>query len=220
MKRRASAWWTVLALAAVLPIGGCAPGLAWFVAQFAQEKVQALYKPPARKTVLVFVDDMLNPVSTPAIKGELTERLNAQLTQHKLAAVTVPHTKLMELMSAGRDFDRLSVAEVGRKLGAELVLYVHIDKFSLRDEEQGSLWRGELRATIRWVDVQTGRLWPDDRPEGHALPPVETPVVDSTSAATGQELTRQLAELAADRIAKCFYDHTVPVTPPPREEGL
>jgi len=197
-------------LAAAAAAGGCA-AVSWTVAQFAPpQKVDALYKPPKGKTILVFVDDIYTEVAYQPIKVELTDRLNDRLTKYKIAAATVPYKNFITLASAGRDFDNLTVAEAGRRLGADLVLYVHIDKFSLRDDEQSPLWHGQLQATIRIVDVDAGRLWPLDDPEGYAVPPVDLPAVDNSSAAYGSEVARQLAEEMAERIVNCFRDHTAP----------
>ncbi|MGA2266088.1 MAG: hypothetical protein ABSH10_06615 [Phycisphaerae bacterium] len=210
MNRRATgtAW---LALAAMLMSTGCQQGLGWLAANLSPpEKVKALYKPPEGKKILVFVDDVLNPVTYEPIKGELTEQINEKLVMHKIAASTVPYDRLTQLRSETPNFDRLSVAEVGQKLNVDLVLYVHIDKFSLRDETN-LLWQGRIQTTVRLVDVIAGRLWPQDQPEGYSLPAVELPPVDNSSGGYEVQVAKDLASQMADHIAEVFYDHTQPV---------
>lgn len=203
-------------LPAVLVIGmvfmpGCQPVIGWVVNTFAPpKKIDAVYKPPAGKTFLVFVDDIVNPVSYEPVKTELAERLNRILEDHDVAAHTVSYDDVLALMASTPDFNRLAVSEVGRKLGADIVLYVKIDKFSLKDSDVSPLWQGKLATTIRLVDVEMGRLWPDDRPEGYPVRPVELPPQTHPSPNYGQVLAKALAARMADRIGKLFYDHKIP----------
>ena len=199
-----------LALATMVFVAGCGPMIGWFVNAFAPpQKVRALYEPPADKKLLVFVDDMLNPVSYEPVKGELTKRLNRQLTEHKVVAQTVTYEEILDLMAATPNFNELTVTEIGQKLKADVVVYVYIDEFTLKESEASPLWRGRMRATVRVVDVELGRLWPEDRPTGHSVKPVETPGASHPSPTYGTDLSKILAEKMAERIAKLFYTHRV-----------
>ncbi|MDY6913304.1 MAG: hypothetical protein SVT52_02445 [Planctomycetota bacterium] len=201
--------WLVMLTAMLSAVGGCAV-VSWFVAQFAPpQKVKALYKPPKGKTLLVFVDDLGQEVTYAPIKGKLTEKLNKLLVAKGVAGQTVDYDRLVDLSIAASDFNRLAVCEVGQKLGADIVLYVWIDKFSLKDTEASPLWRGQFGTTVRLVDTEAGRLWPQDR-LGYPVKPVETPRIDNASPTYGTELVDILAERMADRITKLFHDHRVP----------
>ena len=195
--------------AACLFAGGCT-GVYWLVAQFAPpQKVKPVYRPPRGKTYLVFVDDR-NPVNYEPVKRELCERLSEQLEKHKIASGTIPYDKLLDLIAANPNFNAMHVPTVGAKCGADMVLYVQIEEFSLKDEQVSPLWRGRLEVVVKIVDCRKGRLWPADRPEGYPLPVVEIPETASSSPTYGEQLARSLADRAADRIAKLFYEHTVP----------
>ena len=200
-----------LAAAMAMPLAGCQMA-GWFAAQFAPEKkVPAEYEPPAGKTVLVFVDDMLHPVDYEPVKIQLTEMLNEQLIAHKVAAKTIAYTRLGEFISATPTFNALAVGEVGQKLGAEMVLYVLIDDFGLRDAAGASeLWKGRLATTVRLVDVAKGRLWPTDSPAGRVVPKVETQTVSDSSQSRGELISKELAAETADKIAKLFYAYSTP----------
>jgi hypothetical protein len=206
-----AAAWTVVLAAVALSLGSCAIP-AFFAAQFAPpQKVDALYDPPKGKTVLVFVDDILKPVSYEPIKSELARRLAEQLRTHKIAGKTVSYDRLADLMGATPDFNALAVSEVGQKLGADIVVYVHIDEFRLRDEAaEAQLWKGYLEVSVRMVDVTKGRLWPKDRQAGYVVPAVETPTTAKASDTYADELVKTLAAKMADRVAKLFYKHEVP----------
>jgi hypothetical protein len=200
-----------LAAAMAMSLGGCAVS-AWFAAQFGPEKkVPAEYEPPAGKTILVFVDDMLHPVDYEPVKIELAEMLNKQLIDHKVAAKTIPYSRLGEFIAATPSFNSLAVGEVGQKLGADMVLYVQIEEFSLRDTAAAAeLWKGRLATSVRLVDVTKGKLWPTDDPAGRARPNAETQTVADSSQSRGEQISKELAAEIADKIAKLFYSHTTP----------
>jgi hypothetical protein len=184
---------------------------AWFAAQFAPPKqVEPEYVPPKDKVILVFVDDMLNPINYEPIKIDLTNRLNEQLVANGVTAKTVPYNRLADLIAATPDFNGLAVSEVGQKVKADIVLYVQVDEFSLKDPAAPQLWRGRFQVTVRMVDVAEGRLWPKDRPAGYTVPIVETPVSTESAETYADDLAKQLAASVAQQVAWLFYKHPVP----------
>jgi len=199
-----------LLLGSAVLLTSCGPFIGWTVNAFAPpQKVDATYEPPKDKTFLVFVDDMVHPVFYEPVKGELAEKLNRQLVDKGVAAKTIPYSKVLALASATPGFNRLSVSEVGEKLGADIVLYVIVDKFSLKDNEATPLWQGRLSTTVRLVAVGIDRLWPEDRLEGYPVEPLEMSPETHPSPTYGEVLSKKLAEKMADRIAKLFYDHEI-----------
>jgi len=191
-------------------LAGCGPFIGWAVNAFAPpQKVEPVYRPPAGKRVLVFVDDLLRPVAYEPIKAELTEQLNRQLTEHDVAKTAVPYEDLLTLQAAMPEFNQLAVSEVARHLDAELVVYLDVDEFALKDDEANPLWQGRLTVSVRVVDPAAGRLWPDDRAGGYPVPTVEIPAHPHNSPNHGAELSRTLAAQMADRVAKLFYKHEI-----------
>jgi hypothetical protein len=204
-------------LLTVLP--GCAV-LSYLVTEFAPpQKVEAVYELPEGKRVLVFVDDYGNPdgsIVARDIKRRLTRELNHELEKHDIAESTVPYTDLVAVQSSTADFRSLHTEQVGQKVGAEIVVYVHIDRFGLRDPDSGRLWHGRLDCSLKVLDVKQGmagrggRLWPQDADlyQNKALQ-VDIPAESETSGTHGEVLTKQLIETMADRIGKVFRDHEV-----------
>jgi hypothetical protein len=199
-------------LLAVLAMSQCSCGaVEYFVAKFAPpEKVEAEYAVPKGKTAVVFVDDMLNPLSYPSLKTELSRMIGEDLVKNEVVAKVVAYDRLADLASSTPTFNSLSVGEIGQKLGADLVFYVQIDEFDLRDPAASQLWKGHLQVTVRLVDVTKGRLWPTDRPAGFAVPPAETPTSAESSESYGEQLATTLATITADSVAKLFYKHEKP----------
>jgi hypothetical protein len=187
-------------------VGGCQL-LAWSVAQFAPPpKVKPKFVLPKNSRTLVFVDDMANPVSYEPVKADLADKINAQLTAHKLVKETIAYDRLLDVISNTPGFNKLSVSQVGEKMGAETVIYVEITRFQLR-ESDSNLWRGQLEVTVRVLDDRGNRLWPLDRPSGMPLTPVDTPSADSSVPGFGADLSKILADKCADQVAKLFYEY-------------
>ncbi len=198
--------WALL-LMTTLVSGGCT-GIGWLAhVLLPLPKVKALYEIPKNKTMLVFVDADPSQQEYEPIVVELTQRLNDQLEANKIVKKTIPYRRLLTLSASDPDFNNLHINEVGQKLGADLVLYVQIEKFQLRGQQIAPLWEGVFETSIRVVDVSYGRLWPKDRTGGYPLPQVRTPMEAEMSPDHRVKLARRLADLMADKIAKCFYKH-------------
>ena len=204
-------------VAFAVALAGCGVG-PWLAYQMSPaQKVAAKYQPPEGKTILVFPDDALDPVNYEPVKQIMATEINKRLIKNKVAAMTVPYQHLMDLESRTPNFSRLAVSEVGDKLGAHIVLYVHIDKFSLKDDEANPLWHGQMETTVRMVDVRArsaeeARLWPKDRPRGWPVESVDIPTSETTRT-YDTKLARELAERMAERIVNLFCEHTAAKRP-------
>ncbi|KKL77934.1 hypothetical protein LCGC14_2029910 [marine sediment metagenome] len=201
----------VLALAAGVLGSGCQALLLGPVAMiellFPKSREPAEFKLPAGKTVLVFPDDMLRPVSYPPVKRALAERICKTLKDKKLVANAVPYDSLIDLQHNEANFNRMAVASVGRRLGADLVIYINIGEFSLKDSPVGTLWSGRFAAKVRVVDVRKGRIWPDES-AGYPVRIVE-PMTDNSSESFGALLSLKLAGRLADEVSGLFHTRYV-----------
>ena len=203
--------WTLLVVLATC-LHGCGV-FAYFLTELSPpRKVPALYEPPADKKFLVFVDDLQHGTVHEPVKKELTDRLNRMLVDNNVAASTISYDELLDLITVTPKFNRLAINQVGQKLGADVILYVRVDKFSVKDDEISPLWHGQLETTVRVVDARTSdeaevRMWPKDDLDGHHVEPVEIPPVADSSPGFGDAMARDLAAQMADRIAKFFYEH-------------
>lgn len=191
--------------------GGCTQGLAWLTAQWTPpKKIEALYEPPKGKTILVFVDDRPN-VSYAPIKSILADKINRKLKDAEVARDTVNPDRVQDL-STRREFPQMAISEVGRKLDADLVLYVQIEAFALHDSPDSlpSKWQGKLVTSIRMIDAREQvKLWPKGVPRdtGYRVPPLLFEPTENPSPLYGQAIADALAEQMADRIVNCFHTH-------------
>jgi hypothetical protein len=194
----------LIALAALA--GGCQLPLAIAEKMFPNRTVQPLYELPEDKRVLVFPDDR-TPIAYPPIKRQLAERANEVLREKGLVAGVIDYDRLMDLRSAEPRFNELSIGGVGQRLGADLVIYVVIDEFSLKDTPIQTLWRGRFSTRVKVIDVEDGRVWPDSS-AGHELRVTE-PATENPSETFGAELAERLAVKMAAEVVGAFHEHEV-----------
>ena len=197
----------LLAAAGMLALAGCQLPLAIMEKMFPKDRVPPQFKLPAGKIVLVFPDDVEHPVSYPPVKRRLAEKVNELLMEKKLAARTVSHDRLVELRGSEPNFDRMHVPTVGSRCGADLVVYLAIDRFTLKETPVEALWRGRLEVRVKVVDVKQGRIWPDEL-AGFAIS-VQEPTTETTSETYGAELSKKLADKLAVEVAGLFHARLV-----------
>ncbi|MBI5722861.1 MAG: hypothetical protein HZA50_02805 [Planctomycetes bacterium] len=171
--------------------------------------VDAKYKIERGKKILVLVDDPKNIAPYERLKNRMATSLNKQLTDNNVAASTVPHERLTNLMLSTHDFNNLRVSEIGQKLGADIVIYVKLEKFSLKDEPTTTIWNARLGTSVKVVDSRGKKLWPTGQ-NTFDVEPIELPSEDKSDPNFAEELTNRLADKMADRIAKLFYNHKKP----------
>ncbi|MBI5724697.1 MAG: tyrosine-protein phosphatase [Planctomycetes bacterium] len=183
-------------------------GLLWLLQPLTA--VDAQYKIERGKKILVFVDDPKNVVPYERLKKRLVASLNKELTGNNVAASTVPHERLTNLMLSTPNFNDLSVSEVGQKLGADIIIYVKLENFSLKDEPATTVWNARLATSVKVVDSRGKRLWPTGQ-NTFDIDPVELPSEDKPDPNFAETLTNRLADKMADKIAKLFYNYNKPV---------
>jgi hypothetical protein len=191
----------------ILTLPGCGAA-GWFASLLPPDKIEAKFEFPEDKTVAVLVDDPNHLVKFSPVKYELAKKLNKQLVEHKICDDVIPPSDIMKLSAVTPGFNRLSNAEIGKKLGADIVINIRIKLFRLKDAQYSQIWQGKLQTTVRVVDVEAGRLWPGDSLGGYQTKVVETPRVEGQASPQFEvKLAKTMATEMADVIAKYFYEH-------------
>ena len=202
----------VLCVALAAAVSGCGGMLPWLLAISAPpEEVEAMYAPEEGSTILVWVED--NPANEMTAAGSLryrlTSELNRLLLHHQIADRVVSQQELVAIQIGDPGFNQMSMGDVAKALGADLVLHVEIDEFSLRDTPMNPLWHGRLVTYVQILDDSGKTLWPEDRLDGYPVQPVEIKTTGDVSPAYGAKLTQMLVIAEADHITKLLYDHKV-----------
>jgi hypothetical protein len=195
----------VLVLAAVA--GGC-QAMAWGATTFTPPKrIAAQYHLPPGKKVLVFVDDPSGAIADHGVQEKLAGYLEKELVARKLVGSLVPQSELQATLVSLGDDGNVHIPRIVRGVGADLVVYVQIEGLALTDDDTRT-WQGKMILGTKVQDAQGRKLWPDAGQ--HRVPTIEyrpKKAIDDEIACK-DHITDQMAQIAADRIAKLFYAHS------------
>jgi hypothetical protein len=201
------------ALAALAACGGCQVFAAFYHIFVPKALVGPEYELPPKKKVLVFPDDMFDPVSYTPAKRALARKVGDMLAEKRVAADVIPYDELKDLEETEPDFHLLEVGTVGRKLGADLVIYIILEPLRLKDSPDDTLHHGRFGGRVRVVDVRQGKIWPEDS-AGKVVRIVEEPS-DNPSSSYRQQLAVQLGEKLGEKIGNLFVKHYEETMPTP-----
>jgi len=196
----------VLSGAAVLQ--GCAVAAYLNAMLTPPETIDAKFEIPKHKTILVLVDDPAYRINYAPVKIQLSKKLSKELTDHNIAMETIPYSKLQKFAAARhRDYNHLSNSEIGKALGADLVLNIQVTNFSLKDSPNSPIWTGRFTTQVKIIDVEEGRLWPDDSHEGRVTATAKPDKHEMVEKGQTIKIANELAKEMAETIAKLFYAH-------------
>lgn len=195
-------------------MGGCAAGafLGYQIFAPREKKIKAEYKNLADTTVAIVI------ASGPAMDFEFpTAKTNMALnmayyTGKQIKTVKfVDQEKIESYQRDDLDWMRASVAEIGRKFGADRVVYVDLVKFTINEENSINLLRGNVDADLRVYEMDGAT---PDKPAYQSRVQVFFP--ENNPIPLSDENTRIIIEnqttaLFALNAAQKFYDYKVPI---------
>ncbi len=179
----------------------------------APSKTKAVYKPQNRVT-LILVDDPANRLGNANLTDQIASVVEHELKQNEVITEFVPMRELHLLQQArGKAFDTMSLQDIGRALGAEQVLHVHIEQIDV-DTGPGVV-QPEAWVRLKFLDVATGRrLFPSDThaaagpSAGYELhSQMRQSIRPTESAGDRIVLFTRFANHIAGDVARVFYDH-------------
>ncbi len=171
------------------------------------EKIPAAFPlPPERATVVLIDTATTNPIR-PAVRAAIAEQVGLDLMAHGGIKSVIDHRSAQSIASMDRLGNQMPVSEIGRAVGAEIVVHVMVESFGLTPD--GQVYTPTTSLRIKVIDASDeARLFPDER-EGK--PVVITRRVSATTLpARGSDWTNAELEFATytgTAIAQMFYEH-------------
>ena len=171
-------------------------------------KVPAMYVPQP-KPMLVLVENYQHQSSVNAHADLLGRMLVKELEARRIAPL-VSLDQLQALRDARpREFQTMSMASIGREVGAEQILYVQLHRSDVSAVAGGDALTGQTAASVKVVDVATGdTLWPGDAGGEAGYPVAAATQLGANNRAGGgnvQDVRQRMYFDLSHQIARLFY---------------
>lgn len=176
------------------------------------EKVPQLYDLVPDKKTVVLVDDRENRLP----RRMLRQVIGESTTQTLLDQDVVLPQNMIDSRSAiaatvgEKAGDAIYIVDVGRHVGADQVIYVWVDRFTLSPDNTS--FAPEAIVYIKVVDVATEkRLWPEDERAGYPMqvrPPKPAKNLPQSLSEVAQA-ENEFAKIVGRAIAEAFFKTTV-----------
>lgn len=171
------------------------------------EKVPALYELEPDRPTVIFVDDRANRLPRRSMRQTIGEAAQDALLKQKALTNVIDTRGAIAASSQDRAGQTLSIVDIGKAVGAEVVVYATVDSFTLSTDGQSYSPAATLRVKVIDV-VADSRVWPEDK-EGHALAltfPTRTQDVPRTAAEI-RKFEDETARLVGASLAQIFYKY-------------
>lgn len=169
---------------------------------------EAIYTLPNVPTV-VFVDDRRNVMHPVRLRRVIAEQVtNELLAKNILTTMISPRDAMRVSATNDRYNDPLPVNELGKAVGASVVIYVEMTSFGLTNDGQTA--NPQTSCAIRVIDVANmERLFPVHEAAYSVRGRLKNISPNRvTSSSEAREVAEELAVELGDSIAKVFYTHT------------
>lgn len=210
----------VVALIGLGALAGCDLAGAITAETTGDQTVKAKYVPDKQASMLVLVESYGLAVDSEIESQHIAMTLGRSLTENKVATV-IDQQKLEHLRDVDPEqYNKMTIAEIGRKLGAKQVLYVDIQRDEIVKPPGSGQMRGHIQACIKIVDSATGDTrWP--RNESSETVQYTSDWTPESASSTDADLRAKMADQMAEDIGKLFHDyHTDQTLEPMQDQNL
>ncbi len=164
--------------------------------------IPAQYELPNVSTV-VLVENYRNAGNSD--DAELLGRIiNGRLSDKKLVPL-VGYEKILELKSQKpKEFRKMTIVEIAQAVGAQQVLYVHLQSGGVASMGGGNVYQGKASVLVKVIDAKTGdTLWPRQLDDGRAMGAETNPAVNGTKPQ--DEIRSRLYDDLGMQIVRLFH---------------
>lgn len=158
--------------------------------------------------LLVFIDDSNHLIAEPQVAQELHKTISEIFLEMDVNRRVIPYEHQQRLARSEKDFARLSARQVGEKLGADEILWIHVSRFTTREEPGSDLFKGHFAVRVRVLSTEARRevrRWPSDRAGKQVV--ATTPTEPADGDRSGSDVARELAIKLGKSVAKLFYGY-------------
>lgn len=205
MRKRLLSYVLLLGLPAVAGCNWLVPFI--FLGEEPMQDMPAEFNRLDGKRVLVLVwADSATLFDYPSVRFEISAYVGDRLVADMPKTTIVDRRKVEDHLQRSllSSFDPV---ELGHKFKAEMVLYIELLEFQIRDPTAPDFLRGRIHATVMMYDMDSD---PDD-PEYYELEPVDVTHPENRpvliSHATETQIRQESYEAFAERVARKFHSY-------------
>jgi len=193
-------------VAGALP-AGCNIVAPVYLAIHGPEKTKKVHQLDKARPTVVFFDDRANCMPRRALRVAAAKRTERLLLDRGAVTTAISAEAALALASQDKYGDPMSVADIGRAVQADVIVYATVDSFTL--SQDGATYAPAATVRVKVIDAKEDRrIWPEDGPGAtiEIRPQAKTGDVP-TDLASYAKAEQELAELMGERVAQLFYDH-------------
>jgi hypothetical protein len=173
-------------------------------------RVQALHELPAERPTVVLVDDPDNRIGSRQVRIEMAKVVEERLLAKQKVRTMIESEQLTRVLARERAESRMTVSEIGRAVGAEVVVWIGVQSFELLQDAESIAPRASLRVKVLDV-VAEERLWPDETSYHDLIVDMpRRPGAAPDTASERRRLMSELAQYAGRATAELFYTEEKP----------
>ena len=158
--------------------------------------------------LLILIDDRNSLVTEPIAMRELHKTISENFLAFKVNEMVVPFDEWRRLAQNDRSYHKYSIRQIGEKLGAEQVLYINVERFTIHSEVGAPIFKGEFTVRVKVLSTDRKkdiRLWPSE--EAGKRMSSNTPATSADSEISANKVATELAVKLGKDISKMFYGH-------------
>lgn len=179
------------------------------------DRTPAVHRLDPKRSVVVFVDDRRSVLPTRLIRQRISTAAEQRILSETLVeARVISWESLQSVVTAERFSKPLSIAEIGRAVEAEQVIYATVDQFALTPD--GLQFAPSARMRVKVIDATTGdRLFPKAGDGGGAEAAYTLGIAEKVRAAglpksnaERMKAEQELADELGRRLGELFFKHS------------
>lgn len=198
----------VTLLGATLTAAGCNIAAAAVFVLHGPEKTEALFTLPKDKSAVIALDDRGSVMPQRSLRDMIGKTAEEEILKQQLVKEMVASRLASAVMSRERTGEPMGIAEIGKAVNADIVIYVVMDSFTL--SEDGQTLAPAATGRVKIIESKTGnRLGPPESdPAGYYPLTVRLPTQTGTAPSTSNELSmmQDLARVTGVYLSRMFWD--------------
>lgn len=158
--------------------------------------------------LLILIDDRNNLITQPTAMRKLHKGVADRFLEYRVNSRVVPFSEWQRLQQSDKGYDKMTIREIGATLGADQVLYIRVDRFTLHSEPGAPLFKGDFAIRVKVVSTARRsdvRIWPRER-SGRRVS-ATTEAQSSEGGKSASQVTEELTKQLSLKIAELFYEH-------------